>query len=85
MTRITNWKRTRRWLAPLTVALSAGCGGPQPPPFKPVADVKQLMEAVVDPSADVVWDSVATTFTKDGMEERRPTTDADWPTSAATP
>ena len=59
-------------------AFWAGCGGPQPPPFKPVADVKQLMQAVVDPSADVVWESVKTTFTKDGVEERQPRNDEEW-------
>jgi hypothetical protein len=63
----------------LTAAITWGaCAGPQPPPFKPVADVKQLMQGIVDPSADVVWGSVATIFTKDGMEERRPKNDAEW-------
>ena len=58
--------------------VSASCGGPPPPPFKPLADVKGLMQAVVDPAADVVWESVATIFTKDGVEERRPRTDKEW-------
>ena len=57
---------------------AAACGGPPPPPFKPVADVKQLMQAVVDPSADVVWEAVATIFTKDHVEERRPRTKEEW-------
>jgi hypothetical protein len=60
------------------VVLAAACGGPPPPPFKPVADVKQLMQGIVDPSADAVWQSVATIFTKKGMEERRPHTKAEW-------
>jgi hypothetical protein len=60
------------------VVAASGCGGPAPPPFKPVADVKQLMQAVVDPSADVVWESVATIFTKDHVEERRPHTNQEW-------
>lgn len=55
----------------------AACSGP-PPPFKPVADVKQLMQGVVDPSADVVWGAVATFFTKAGMEERQPRNEAEW-------
>jgi hypothetical protein len=59
-------------------ACAAACGGPPPTPYKPVADVKQLMQGIVDPSADGVWDSVATIFTKDGTEERRPRTDKEW-------
>jgi hypothetical protein len=74
-------RRMRRRVA--SIALTAattcsGCAGPQPPPYKPVADVKQLMQGIVDPSADVVWASVATIFTKDGMEERRPKNEAEW-------
>ena len=57
---------------------AAACGGPQPPPYKPVADVKQLMKGIVDPSADVVWESVATIFTKAGVEDRRPRSDEEW-------
>ena len=64
------------WVA-LALTVSA-CGGPLPPPFKPVADVKELMQAVVDPSADVVWESVAIIFTKDHVEERRPRTKEEW-------
>lgn len=60
------------------VVSTTACGGPPPPPYKPVADVKQLMQGVVDPSADVVWESVATIFTKAGVEERRPRTDQEW-------
>jgi hypothetical protein len=36
------------------------------------------MQGVVDPCADVVWESVATIFTKQGVEERRPRTEAEW-------
>ena len=40
--------------------VAAACGGPQPPPDKPVADNKLLMEAVMDPAADHIWGSVGT-------------------------
>jgi hypothetical protein len=65
-------------LACVTIVAALGCGGPDPPPYKPVADVKQLMQAIVEPSADVVWESVATIYTKQGVEERRPRSEADW-------
>lgn len=58
------------------------CTGPQPPPFKPLVDVKALMNSVVDPQADVIWGSVATIITAAGTEERQPHTDEEWAASA---
>jgi hypothetical protein len=56
-----------------------GCGGTQQaPPFKPVADTKLLMESVIDPAADLVWDSVKTIITVGGVEEIRPQTAEQW-------
>ena len=70
--------RTARLFGLAGVVLAAGCGGPEPPPFKPLADNKMLMTAIVDPSADIVWDAVKTIDTKDGTEEIRPTTEEQW-------
>lgn len=36
------------------------------------------MESIVDPSADVVWNSVATIATATGFEEKVPRTDEEW-------
>ena len=36
------------------------------------------MQAVVDPQADVIWDSVHTVLTQDGTQEIRPTTAEQW-------
>lgn len=60
-----------------TLAVSA-CGGPTPPPFKPIADNKLLMQAVVDPNADLIWDAVKIIMTKDGDQDIRPRTDEQW-------
>ncbi len=46
--------------------------------FRTTATIKDIMDSVVDPSADYLWDSVATIVTKKGTEERRPRTDEDW-------
>ena len=54
------------------------CSGSPPPPFNPVADVKLLMEVVVDPAADVIWDSVGTIITAAGENDRRPRTPEQW-------
>ncbi len=65
------------WLLAGAAAFSA-CGGPAPPPFKPVVDTKLLMQSVVDPSADVIWEAVKTIDSAAGTEEIRPRTEAEW-------
>ena len=68
-------------LLALSAMVSFGCGGgSQPPPFKPVADVKQLMQGAIDPSADVIWEATGTIISKDGVLERRPKSQAEWDT-----
>jgi len=46
--------------------------------IQPVASIQEVMQAFVDPSADAIWDSVSTTITKKGVEEKHPQTDAEW-------
>jgi hypothetical protein len=71
--------RSRRLLLALPVALlMTSCGGPEPPPFKPVVDNKLLMAAVIDPNADLVWDAVKWIDTKEGTEEIRPRNEEQW-------
>jgi hypothetical protein len=47
-------------------------------PFKVHASVQELMEAIVDPSADAVWDSVGTVVTKAGSIDHQPQTPEEW-------
>ncbi len=61
----------------VVLGLSTACG-PQPPPFKPVVDTKLLMQAVVDPNADAIWDAVKSIDTKEGSQEIRPKTEEQW-------
>ena len=79
--------RTFHWLALAGVSLlvAAACSAPAPapaakkePPFRKTATIKDIMDSMVDPSADYLWESVATIVTKAGTEERRPRTDDDW-------
>ena len=44
----------------------------------PVADVRQIMVGIVAPAASVIYDSVATTVTAAGVDEKVPRTDAEW-------
>ena len=41
----------------------------------PVANVRQLMMAMTQPSASTIWDSVSTIDSEKGIEENRPRTD----------
>ena len=59
------------WMLLFGSVLVTGCAGePAPPesPFRPVADVGQLMRTIIDPAADVVWDSVGTIVTEEDGE-----------------
>jgi hypothetical protein len=66
------------WPLMVCAAAAACSSAPPPPPFKPVADTKLLMQAVVDPTADEIWDAVRTIITDQGTEEIRPRTNAEW-------
>lgn len=68
----------RRHVLVLLAPLVAACGGPAPPPLRLDADVKQLMAAVIDPNADIVWDAVGTIDTPGFTEHIYPTTNEDW-------
>jgi hypothetical protein len=46
--------------------------------FKPVATIKDIMDAMVDPAADELWDSVSITIDINGTTERYPKTDEEW-------
>ena len=79
---------SRCWPMLLVVASSLFVGSravatPEPaaepgPEFTPTASIQDVMLSLIDPSADAIWDSVATIITADGIEDRRPSTDEDW-------
>jgi hypothetical protein len=62
----------------LSGALLTACGGTPPPPFQPVADVKQLMASVVDPAADKYWEAVGTVIDETGVTEIGPSSAEEW-------
>jgi len=79
--------RRFHWLLLLSVsvfAIAAACNKPAPPPpaqespFRPTATIQDIMDGIVDPSADGIWESVATIVSAKGTEERRPKTDEEW-------
>jgi hypothetical protein len=71
----------------LTAALLfSGCGQPTPvapavadaPSFTPVLSVKELMEHIVDPIADWIFDAAVIDVSAKGTVETLPLTDEDW-------
>lgn len=76
------------WLVLLAIALSS-CKSETPSPaagpltsgsveYREVADVKQLMNWIMEPSSDVIWGSVGTIITEEGEQNLRPETDEEW-------
>ena len=57
---------------------------PEPPPastasaFKPTAGIQDIMAELIEPSAEFVWESVSSTVTAEGVEEKQPRTDEEW-------
>jgi len=48
------------------------------PSYQPTATIKDLMDSIVDPQADVVWDAVSTTVGSGGITDNAPTSDEEW-------
>src|SRR5262245_43342317 len=49
-----------------------------PSEIRPIVSVKELMENIVDPPADFVFDAVGVDVGTQGAVETKPTTDDDW-------
>ena len=68
-------------LASLPVA-GAGCGQAQPPPGSPdllsPATIKDIMDSMVNPSGEFLFESVQVISDEQGVREKAPQTDADW-------
>src|SRR5262249_43607826 len=46
--------------------------------YRTAATVKDIMDSMVDPGADYIWDSVETVVSAKGIEEKAPHTDEEW-------
>jgi len=60
--------------------LATGCTQPDNVtlPYEPVGDLKHTMSIVLEPAADVIWDSAGTIETLDSVQDLRPTTEEGW-------
>jgi hypothetical protein len=67
----------------LPLALLAACSQPRAPdshaqPFRPTASIQELMQTIVDPAADAVWEAVSSETGPHGIEEHQPRSEAEW-------
>lgn len=76
--------RTRILAACVLLAAVGGCvrqaapASAPAPAFEPRASIQEVMQSIVDPSADALWEAVSTEVGPNGTEERQPRTDAEW-------
>src|SRR5262249_9981838 len=66
--------------------LASGCAQQQQqaatatpqPEYRTTATIKDIMDSIVDPSSDYIWESVETVVSAKGIEEKMPRTDEEW-------
>jgi hypothetical protein len=46
--------------------------------YRTTATIKDIMDSMVDPGADYIWESVATVISAKGTEDKAPHTDEEW-------
>jgi len=79
---IASGKILSAWLLLVSIGMlqMVGCAEePQlPAPFKPVLDVHDLMNSVLDPATDVIWGAAGAVITEAGEQDLAPVDDAGW-------
>jgi hypothetical protein len=70
-------------LVPLALVGIVGCSSDTPSAtpvtsYRLTATVQDLMDGIIDPSADVLWNSVAYVAERHRIEDRQPRTDEEW-------
>jgi len=78
----------RGWAGPIVVgvcllaAVACSTSGPARenprPEYRPTSTVKDIMDSMVDPNADAIWDAVAVTVSAAGTERKAPRTEDEW-------
>lgn len=63
---------------PAQEAGPAPAAAPAPTDMRAIVSVRELMQTIIDPLADNIFDAVGTDVTEKGVVDHRPTTDEDW-------
>lgn len=71
-------RREYRLAVALALFLASGCANPATPAFRPTATVREIMNSIVDPGADGLWDAVEVVATLEGTTKKAPATDEEW-------
>ncbi len=66
------------FLTALTAAACTQAPAPPSPEYRPTATVKDIMDSVIDPGSDALWDSVEIIATLEGTVHKEPKSDDDW-------
>src|SRR3954453_14052577 len=74
--------RTSRLIVLLVAAWSAACQAPPapapPPPFRATSTIRELMQSIIAPSAQGLWDSVGRISDAKGTRDLEPKSDEEW-------
>lgn len=81
-----NSLRAAKVLGTIAIAgMLAACGKTEPSasalttsPVKLTAGIQDIMKDMIDPAADFLWESVSSTETAEGTEEKQPRTEEEW-------
>ncbi len=70
----------RLWCLALVVAIGAlGCEAPpSSAPYERATEIAEFMEWLLEPAADVIWDSAGQIDTEAGVQDLAPTTEEGW-------
>src|SRR4051812_6583679 len=87
---VAHMPHSRYHAAPIVMVaamcLLVGCSKPAPeqppapdaPPYHPVASIREVMNSVIDPNVDVVWNAVKTDIDHGKQIEHAPANDEEW-------
>lgn len=71
-------KNSETAAVPAAAPAPAPAATSEPPPYQLMASIQELMDAVIDPSADALWDSVSIIETAKGTVFHQPHSDEEW-------